>query len=53
MKDILTEMKVNLQGINSRVDEGKNQIDLEYKGTKNNQSEQQKIKRIQTNEGSI
>ena len=32
MKDILTEIKNNLQGINSRVDEAKNQInDLEHK----------------------
>ena len=32
MKDILTEMKNNLQGINSRVYEAKNQIsDLEHK----------------------
>ena len=32
MKDILTEIKNNLQGINSRVDEAKNQINyLEHK----------------------
>ena len=43
MKDILIEMKNNLQGNNSRVDEAKNQIkNLEYKEAKNNQSEQQK-----------
>ena len=47
MKDILTEMKNNLQGINSRVDEAKNQhTSLEYKEAKNTQSEQQKEKYI-------
>ena len=51
MKDILIEIKNNLQGINSRVDEAKNQInDLEYKEAKNNQSEQQEEKWIQNNE---
>ena len=50
-KDILIEIKNNLQGNNSRVDEAKNQInDLEYKKEKNNQSEQQQ-KRIQKNQG--
>ena len=40
MKGTLTEMKSNLQGINSREDEAENQIsDLEYNETKNNQSE--------------
>ena len=41
-------MKVNLQGINSRVDEAKNQIsDLEYKqAKKTKQPEQQEEKRI-------
>ena len=35
MKDTLTEMKNNLQGINSRMDEAKNQIsDLEYEKAK-------------------
>ena len=35
MKDILTEIKNNLQGINSRVDEAKNQInDLEHEEAK-------------------
>ena len=54
MKDTLTEIKNNLQGINSRVDEAKNQInDLEYKEAKNNQSEQQEGKRIQNNEDSV
>ena len=48
MKDILTEIKNNLQGINSTVDEVENQIsDLEYMEAKNNQSEQRKEKRIQ------
>ena len=48
MKDALIEIKNNLQGINSRVDETENQInDLEYKEAKNNQSEQQEEKRIQ------
>ena len=47
MKDTLIKIKNNLQGINSRVDEAKNQInDLEYKEAKNNQSEQQEEKRI-------
>ena len=53
MKDILIEIKNNLQGNNSRVDESKNQInDLEYKETKNNQSEQEE-ERIQKYEDSI
>ena len=35
MKDTLTEMKNNLQGINSRVDEAETQInDLEHKEAK-------------------
>ena len=35
MKDILIEIKNNLQGINCKVDEAKNQIsDLEYKKAK-------------------
>ena len=41
-KDTLIEIKNNLQGNNSRVDEAKNQMnDLEHKETKNNQSEQE------------
>ena len=41
MKDILIEIKNNLQGNNSRVDEAKDQInDMEYKEAKNNYSEQ-------------
>ena len=53
MKDTLIEIKNNLQGNNSRVDEAKNQInDLEHEEAKNNQSEQvEKI--IQNHEDSI
>ena len=48
IKDTLTEIKNNLQGKNSRVDEAKIHInDLEHKEAKNNQSEQQEGKRIQ------
>ena len=40
MKDTLIEIKKNLQGVNSRVDEAKNQINgLEHKEPKINQSE--------------
>ena len=47
MKDTLIEMKNNLQGNNNRVNKAKNQInDLEHKEAKNNQSEQQEVKRI-------
>ena len=54
MKDTPVEMKKNLQGNNSRVDEAENQInDLECKEAKKNQSEQQEEKRIQKNEYSI
>ena len=54
MKDTLIEIKNNLQGNNSRVDEAKNQInDLDHKEAKNNQSEEPQEKRIQNNEGSI
>ena len=46
-KDSLTEIKNNLQGNNSSVDETKNQInDWDHKDAKNNQSEQQHKKRI-------
>ena len=39
MKDTLIEIKHNLQGNNSRVDEAENQInDVEHKEVKNNQS---------------
>ena len=38
MKDILIEIKNNLQGNSNRVDEAENQIkDLEHKQAKNNQ----------------
>ena len=48
MKDPLIEIKNNLQGSNTRVDEAKNQIkDLEHNEAKTNQSEQQEEKRIQ------
>ena len=47
MKVTLSEIKNNLQGINCKVDEAKNQIsDLEYKKAKYTQSEQQEEKRI-------
>ena len=46
-KDTLIEIKDNLQGINSRIDEAENQInDVEHKKAENNQSEQQEEKRI-------
>ena len=39
---MLIEIRKNLQGNNSRVDEAENQIkDLEHKEAKNNQSEQE------------
>ena len=45
INDSLIEIKNNLQGNNSRVDEAKNQInDLEHKEAKNHQSEQQEEK---------
>ena len=45
MKDTLTEMKNSLQGINSRKDEAKNQMnDLGYKEAKTTQQEQQEEK---------
>ena len=51
MKDTLIEIKNNLQGNNSRVNEAENQInDLEHKEAKNNQSEQQEEERIRKNE---
>ena len=51
MMDILMEIKNNLQGNNSRMDESENQSnDLEYKEAKYNQSEQEE-KRIQKHEG--
>ena len=49
-KNTLVEIKNNLQGNNSTVDEAKNQInDLEHEEAKNKQSEQQEEKRIQKN----
>ena len=43
MKDTLIEIKNNLQGNSSRVDEAKNQIcNLEHKEAKKNQTEQEK-----------
>ena len=46
IKDSLIEIKDNLQGNNSRVDEAENQInDLEHKEAKYNQSGQQEGKR--------
>ena len=54
MKDTLIEIKNNLQGNNSRMDEAENQInDLEHEESKNNQSEQQEGRRIHKNECSI
>ena len=50
MKGALSEIKKTLQGTNSGMNETENQInDLECKGEKNIQSEQQEEKRIQTN----
>ena len=54
MKETLIEIKNNLQGKNSRVDEAKNQInDLEHKETKNHQAEQQEENRIQKYMGHV
>ena len=51
MKVILSEIKENLQGTNSRVDEAKNQIsDLEHREEKNFQSEQKVKKELKNNE---
>ena len=53
-KDTLNEIKNNLQGNNSRVEEADNQInDLEHKEAKNKHAEQQEEKRIQKNEDSV
>ena len=47
MKGTLIEIKNNLQGNNSSVEEAENQVnDLEYKEAKNNQSEQREEKII-------
>ena len=44
-KDTLFEIKNNLQGINSTVDEAENQVsDVEYKEAKKNHSEKQEEK---------
>ena len=52
MELILSEIKKNLQGTNSGGDEAENQInDLEHKGEKNIQSEQEEGKRIQKTQG--
>ena len=52
-KDTLIEIKNNLQGNNSRVDEANNEInDMEHKETKNNHSEQV-VKRIQKGDDSV
>ena len=41
MKDMLIEIKNSVQGKNSRMDEGENNInDLEHKEAKNNHAEQ-------------
>ena len=49
MKDILIEMKKNLQGFNSRVHEAKNQIsDLEYKEAKTTNQNSKKKKESKT-----
>ena len=54
MKNTLIEIKNNLQGNNSGVNEAENQInDLEHKAAKNYQSKLQEGKRIQKIEDSI
>ena len=46
MKDMLTKIKNNLQGNNSRTVEAKNQInDLEHKEAKNNHTEEEEEKK--------
>ena len=53
-KDTLIEIKYNLQGNNSRMDEAENPVnELEHKEAKHNHAEQQQEKRIQKNEDSI
>ena len=45
MKDMLIEIKNSVQGKNSRMDEGENNInDLEHKEAKNNHAEQKEEK---------
>ena len=47
MKDTLIEIKNNIQGNNSRMDEAENHINgLEHKEAKNHHTEQQEEKRI-------
>ena len=49
MKDTLIEIKNNLQGINSRMDESENQTatwNIKTKKTKHNQSQHQEEKEI-------
>ena len=54
MKDILMEIKNNLQGINGRMDEAKNQInDLEYKEAKTTNQNNKKQKDYNKNEDSV
>ena len=54
MKVALTEIKNNLQGNNSRMNEAENPInDFQHKEEKNNPSEQQEEKIIQNNEDSV
>ena len=54
MKDTLLEIKNNLQGINSRMAEAKNQIsNLGYKKAKTTNQNKKKKKRIQNNEDSV
>ena len=54
MEDTLIEIKNNLQGKNSRVEEANNQIkDMEHKEAKLNKSEQEEERRIKKNEKSI
>ena len=53
MKDILIQIRNNLQGNNSRVDEAQNQIyDLEHKEAKNNHTEQQEESKKNEDSGS-
>ena len=54
MKNSLIEIKNNLQGNKSRVDEAENQMnDLDHKETKKQATEQGEEKRTQKNEGRI
>ena len=47
MKDTLIEIKTNLQGINTRTGEAKNQVNnLEYKESENTQQKSKKKKRV-------